>query len=95
MIYEPELLEWKRQAACRDLPVSLFYPSRGTPNSEIQAAKNVCHGCPVQPSCFRWAYERNERGIWGGTSKRDRAKLRRELKALTGSGELPLSRLLR
>ena len=49
---------------------------------EIQYAKRLCKGCPVQTQCFQYAYEDSTiLGIWGGTSTAQRIKLRNQKKA--------------
>lgn len=51
----------------------LFYPERG---EEVATAKAVCATCPVRAECLAAGlYEKY--GIWGGTSERERRKLRR------------------
>lgn len=41
-------------------------------------AKSVCLNCPVVDACLRYAMERPALvGVWGGTSSRDRGRMRR------------------
>jgi WhiB family redox-sensing transcriptional regulator len=78
-------------AACRDMPVEQFYPSRGTRGIwAVEAACEVCRGCPVQAECLLDALRRGERyGVWGGMQERTRRRVRvrwlRELRRLTRS----------
>lgn len=44
---------------------------------QIREAKKFCEGCPYKTECFAWAMQNNERGVWGGTSDRDRSKIKR------------------
>lgn len=37
----------------------------------------ICEGCPVQQQCLDYALENYEWGIWGGTSERERKRIRR------------------
>ena len=37
----------------------------------------VCHGCPEQKPCLDFALANGERGVWGGTSERERKKMRK------------------
>jgi WhiB family redox-sensing transcriptional regulator len=71
---------WQLQAACRGLPVSLFFHPWGERTTErtrrIQKAKQVCQECPVVFQCRSWALQVQERyGIWGGLSEEERAYL--------------------
>jgi WhiB family redox-sensing transcriptional regulator len=59
-----------------------FYPDRS--NAEVMRAKNVCNGndglppCRRRSECLQWAIDNGELyGVWGGTSERDRRKIRR------------------
>ena len=68
-------MPWAAEAACRDMGPAVFFVER---NSD---AKAVCAGCPVQAECLAYALTHNERhGVWGGTSERQRQKLRRKLR---------------
>lgn len=62
-------------AACRGLDPESFYAESG---SAIMRAKALCATCPVQPACLEWAIRREEFGVWGGTTARERAAIRRE-----------------
>lgn len=41
------------------------------------AAKAVCTPCPYIKECFSWAMANAESGVWGGTSERERKKMKR------------------
>lgn len=73
--------EWHRRAACRgpDVPVDIFYPERG---ESLKHARDLCAVCPVRPQCHD-AGLREKYGIWGGSSERERRRLRRELNIQT------------
>lgn len=75
-----ELLElmrrpsWSADAACQEHPEVDFFPDRGT---DTRSAKAVCAGCLVRSECLAYALEHRERhGIWGGTSERERRRMR-------------------
>jgi hypothetical protein len=54
----------------------LFFPGRG---KSTQPAKDICAGCPVRVDCLEYALAAKiEFGIYGGTSYRERKKIRRE-----------------
>ena len=62
-------------AACRGLDPELFYAESG---AAVTKAKSFCGACPVQNSCLEWGVSREEFGVWGGTTARERAALRRQ-----------------
>lgn len=68
---------WRALAACRGVDLTLFFPDRGD-HCTIVAAKTCCAGCQVQQECLTFALASGERfGIWGGTSERQRRRIRR------------------
>lgn len=42
-------MTWTTRAACRDMPLSDFYPARG---QALEPAKAACAVCPVIPECL-------------------------------------------
>lgn len=63
--------------ACVDLPADWFHPERGESTKE---AKGVCSACAVRVDCLGYALGTYQRfGIWGGTSERERRRIRRRL----------------
>jgi WhiB family redox-sensing transcriptional regulator len=54
---------------CVDLPTRLFFD--GTAR-----ATAVCQDCPVIKPCLHFALKHHERGVWGGTSERQRRRMR-------------------
>jgi WhiB family redox-sensing transcriptional regulator len=62
-------------AACKGLDPELFYAESG---AAIVRAKSMCAGCPSRERCLEWAIRREEFGVWGGTTARERAAMRRE-----------------
>jgi WhiB family redox-sensing transcriptional regulator len=73
--------EWTKRAACAGMAGAnrLFFPSRGESASE---ARWICQHCPVCAECLDYALRTGQRyGIWGGTSERDRRKMRRDVRA--------------
>lgn len=66
--------EWFQQAACRGI-TAVMYVDRG---NRARRAREVCAGCPVAEPCRAWAIEhREENGVWGGTTPRERRQARR------------------
>lgn len=68
-------LAWQTKAACLEVDPEIFFPERG---GSSKAARAVCGHCDVRMECLRYALRNREQfGIWGGTSERERRKLRR------------------
>lgn len=60
------------QAACKASKANLFgsvHPAR------VAAARRVCSTCPIVYECLTWAIDNREDGVWGGTTKYERAAL--------------------
>lgn len=78
--------EWRNEAFCTPEKSGLsleeidwmFFPPRGH-NEAAAAAKEVCARCPVRVECVEYAIEtRQWWGIWGGTTPRQRQRIRRQ-----------------
>lgn len=66
--------KWMDHARCVGVDPDLFYPSQGQPALE---ARMICGKCIVRAACLRAALARREQfGIWGGTSERERRRMR-------------------
>lgn len=77
-------LEWRQDAACRDLDPDLFFPIgvTGPAVAQIAEAKSVCSSCPVADECLEFAITTNQEfGIWGGKTEDERRALRRQWRA--------------
>lgn len=69
-------LDWQVHARCTDVDPEIFFPERG---GSSKAARAVCSGCVVRAQCLEYALNNKEQfGIWGGTSERERRRLRKE-----------------
>jgi WhiB family redox-sensing transcriptional regulator len=67
--------EWMARGACRDVPTDLFFLERG---GNPRPGKALCAACVVRLDCLDYAMADPELlGIWGGTSERERDRLRR------------------
>lgn len=68
---------WRDQAACQGTNTDLFFPE-GRINAHHKtaiedAAKAVCHRCPVRRQCLEWALDTGEEnGVWGGMTEKER-----------------------
>jgi len=69
-------LDFREAGACRGHDPNIFYPQRGQANTRAMA---LCAGCPVAEACRDWALHHELMGVWGGTSERERRRLRRTL----------------
>ena len=69
-------VEWQTHARCHEVDPEIFFPERG---GSSKAARAVCNQCSVRDQCLEYALNNKEQfGIWGGTSERERRRLRRE-----------------
>lgn len=66
-------------ANCRGIDPDLMHPARGESLKEPMA---VCEGCVIRPECLAYAMEVQPMGIWGGTTERQRQRIRRAGKAV-------------
>ena len=65
--------EWQDQAACRQIPVELFFPPA---EQEADEAKALCAICEVRQPCLEFAIAAGERfGVWGGLTPQERRSL--------------------
>lgn len=68
------------KALCRGMDINLFFPERGVSYSCIREIKKLCKVCPVRVECFEvaMAQENDNFGIFGGTTPKERRKIRSE-----------------
>jgi WhiB family transcriptional regulator, redox-sensing transcriptional regulator len=75
-----DIMDWRHQAACREVDPELFFPigNTGPALLQIDEAKQVCRRCPVMDECLRWAIDSGQdAGVWGGMSEDERRALKR------------------
>jgi WhiB family redox-sensing transcriptional regulator len=66
--------DWWLRAACRgSVNPDMFFPTQGRPEPE---RVELCQGCPVRADCLREGLDTGSKGIWGGTTERQRRKLK-------------------
>lgn len=73
---------WMADAACAGADPAAFFPERG---EDTGPALALCARCPVVDECRTYALEqpgRTDHGVWGGTSARERRRLRAGGKAV-------------
>lgn len=64
------------EPTCRADPDAMF-PGPSNPGA-VAAAKRVCGTCPLRLPCLAYALDhREEFGVWGGTSVKERHRLRK------------------
>ena len=69
-------VEWQAKARCSEVDPEICFPERG---GSSKAARAVCNKCDVRSQCLEYALNNKEQfGIWGGTSERERRKLRKD-----------------
>lgn len=82
--------EWHNDAACNGENPGMFYLNPG--ENHVHALK-VCAGCPVSNACLAYAIEnREEHGVWGGTTPEDRIRMRQEAARVARSTGQPVGR---
>ena len=59
--------QWQDRALCAGDPEP-FFP----PDGDDYDAKLICRCCEVRSECLDYALARNEFGIWGGLTERER-----------------------
>lgn len=68
--------EWMAEALCREIGPEPFFPEN---DGEARRVKKFCGPCPVRRECLRFALKRDERGIWGGTTRAERRRVQERL----------------
>lgn len=64
---------WTEFSKCANVDPSLLFPGDG---SGVDDAKKFCKDCPVKGRCLEYALAtRQDFGVWGGTSERERRKI--------------------
>lgn len=72
---------WHADALCREHPEVRFFPAKGE-HGVVRAARLVCGRCLCRDECLAFALADSSLvGVWGGTTARQRAVMRREVRA--------------
>lgn len=67
--------DWQQRAACRGRGTHNWFPPDHT---NARDGKALCNTCPVRQECSDCALaDLSIKGVWGGTSERERTRLRR------------------
>ena len=68
------MTSWQTHAACTGAHHISFFPEEGEHPDEAVA---ICRRCPVRQPCLDYALAAEERfGVWGGTTPRERHRMR-------------------
>jgi hypothetical protein len=78
-IFIPKEAEWRERGACRNIEDrNIFFSNK---QNEIAEAKRLCSICPVQVECRAWceqgSYLGYDKGVWAGTTHKERQRERR------------------
>lgn len=68
-------MDWRDQAACREVDPELFFPltDQGPSRVQEQAAVQHCMGCQVREKCLDWALDNEiHHGVWGAATEQQR-----------------------
>lgn len=74
--------DWARYANCLGLDPDLFFTARGASSDDALA---VCRECVVRADCLAYALSPPFEfiGVWGGTSVRERRRMRQTRRSAT------------
>jgi WhiB family redox-sensing transcriptional regulator len=74
---------WQARSACRGLDIRGFFPEGTAISLET---RRTCAGCAVSAECLSFALAHPSlRGVWAGTSERERARARAVLRRQTSA----------
>ena len=72
-------MDWMSRGACQREDPEIFFPisANGPALDQTNAAKKVCLRCLVGAACLSFGLQTPQDGIWGGTTREERSRLRR------------------
>ena len=74
---------WQELGACRGVDTALFFPGQG---ESVAEARAICASRVVRAECADYALATGQRfGIWGGTTERERRRLRANLREVAAA----------
>lgn len=68
-------MSFMERGQCAGSGAGGFFPEKAA--DERKKGKALCRGCPVTNECLEYALAFDSYGVWGGTTRRERTKLRR------------------
>lgn len=69
-----EWFSWMVDAACATTDPDMFTPE---PGGTTKQAKRVCRSCLSRDACLEYALTTHQIGVWGGTSTKERERMRK------------------
>lgn len=87
--------DWYADAHCQRIgePAATFYADvAGNRQAAVQRAKDICDQCVVRADCLDVAIKHRrfeDAGIWGGTTARERIRIRQARQKAADSRTLP------
>jgi WhiB family redox-sensing transcriptional regulator len=79
---------WMRDALCREYQHLNWIPARG--DSTFATLRAICGSCLVAERCLAYALDRPDVvGVWGGTTAKERRKLRQGRRPVPAGGVTP------
>lgn len=77
--------EWISRGRCAEVDPELWFPSQWDSDAK---AKKICARCEVRVQCLKYAVEADEEhGVWGGTSRSERIRLRKQMHREADGGQ--------
>lgn len=74
------LKPWQFEGAtCSQIDTEFYFPEQNQFTVETKRVKALCKSCIWKQECLTYALNYSVVGIWGGTSSRERATIRRQL----------------
>jgi len=75
-IFKSKMPKWN-DALCSQTDPEVFFPIKGSAQSQARRAKKICNKCPMINECLSYAVKHPELiGIWGATTPREREIIR-------------------
>jgi WhiB family redox-sensing transcriptional regulator len=66
-------MEWIAEGICTPVTHHYFFSDE---RLDQKIAKGICRDCPVISECFEYAFKIDAWGVWGGTTKKERDRIR-------------------
>lgn len=75
-IFTTSMPKWQ-DALCAEVDPEIFFPIKGSAQSQAFKAKSICRKCPIIDKCLSYAVKHTDlEGIWGATTPREREIIR-------------------
>lgn len=66
-------------ALCSQIDTEFYFPEKPIVTEENKKVKALCSRCSWKQECLDYALQYSVTGIWGGTSPRERQRIRKKL----------------